>query len=223
MKDIHYSKQKMTRCWVILYIAVVSYSELVAQNSMRIHQKDGSHWDVPVAQIDSITFVDADSLNVVEAELSGSWLWGSAEQGYCELLSFNKDHTYTAYDNYFTYGFDTTTYGFYSQYSAMLTLWSNGFGYQHRYTWYITGLSENALSVMTKMGPFTYYKLQPEAIHLKVGESLACNEGDSYVFTDGVVAKTEDGKLVGILPGTTFVEKLIAATNTILAYKVVVE
>ena len=194
-----------------------------AQTHLRIHHSGGSHIDVPVAQIDSISFLDTDSLNVLESELSGSWLWGNKEKGYYELLSFNKDHTYTAYDNYFTCGFDTTTYGFYSQYSAMLTLWSDGFGYQHRYNWYITELSENAFSVMTKMGPFTYYKLQEKGIQLKVGESMTCNSGDSYIFADGIVAKIEDENLVGVIPGTTYIEKLIAVTNTIHAYKVIVE
>lgn len=198
-------------------------SNLMAQNSLRIHCKDGSVYVIPTENVDSITFGDADSLNVVEVELAGSWLWGSVEQGYYELLSFSKDHTYTAYDNYFTYGFDTTTYGFYSQYSAMLTLWSNGFGYQHRYNWYITGLSANALSIMTKMGPYTYYRLQPEILNIRVGDSIECADGDSIVFADGVVVRIEDGKQYGIKEGSTFIQKYIASTGLIYAYKVVVE
>ena len=40
------------------------------------------------------------------------------------------------------------------------------------------GLTENALDVMTRMGRFTYYRLQPGMIHLQVGgEPLGC-EGE---------------------------------------------
>lgn len=194
-----------------------------AQTAVRIHQKDGTHVDVPIEQVDSITFVDV-APEVTEAKLEGSWLWGSVEAGYYELLTFNDDYTYIGYDNYFTYGFDTMTYGWYSQLGAMLTLRSNGYGYQRRYTWYVTGLSGNALEVMTRMGSFRYYRLQPESISLRVNdEPLECEQDDSFVFADGVVAAIRDHKLYGIAKGVTYVQKYIAALDQIVAYKVVVE
>jgi len=125
---------------------------------MRIHYKSGVHTDIAIAEIDSLTFVEGDGYkhdndNVDEdASLVGSWLWGDIDAGYYELLTFNDDHTYTGYDNYFTYGFDTQTYGGYSHYGAMLTLQSNGFGYKRRYNWYVAALTGNALEVMTRMG-----------------------------------------------------------------------
>ncbi len=211
---------------VLIIVSLLAAQMLNAQNTMRIHYKDGTRGDVPIAQIDSITFVDGEGGGGEEVqvkELTGSWLWGSVTQGYYELLTFNVDKTYTGYDNYFTYGFDTMTYGYYSVYGAMLNMWSNGFGYQHRYNWFITALTENALGVMTKMGPFTYYKLQPEVIRLKVNESLTCAEGDSFVFADGVVVSIEDNKLRGVAVGETYIQKLKAASNHIVSYKVVVE
>ena len=105
-----------------------------------------------IEQIDSITFVDESDVSQVEGSLTGSWLWGDADADYYELLTFNEDKTYTGYDNYFTYGFDTMTYGWYAQVGAMLTLQSNGFGYNRRYNWFVKGLTGNALDVMTKMG-----------------------------------------------------------------------
>lgn len=210
-----------------LFVALISGTQMLnAQNTMRIHYKDGTRGDVPIEKIDSITFVDdegGEGEEVQVKELTGSWLWGNVAQGYYELLTFNVDKTYTGYDNYFTYGFDTMTYGYYSVYGAMLNMWSNGFGYQHRYNWFITALTENALGVMTKMGPFTYYKLQPEVIRLKVNESLTCAEGDSFVFADGVVVSIEDNKLLGISPGTTYVQMQSATMSRIYAYKVIVE
>lgn len=194
-----------------------------AQTHFRIHYKGGSHTDVSIALIDSITFVDGDTIPKV-AELVGSWMWGSMEQGYYELLTFNDDQTYTGYDNYFTYGFDTMTYGWYSQWGAMLTLQSNGFGYQRRYNWFVMGLSENALDVMTKMGPFAYYKLQPEVITLQTGgKPLACADGDSYIFADSMTVRITDNKLQGVAEGVTYIQKYIAAKDVIVAYKVVVE
>ena len=207
---------------VSFFCSFVASTQMIAQNTMRIHNIDGSVCEIPIECVDSITFVEKDT-EQQETSLLGEWFWGNVEQGYYELLTFNEDKTYTGYDDYFTYGFDTMTYGFYSQYGTMLTLWSNGFGYNHRYNWYIMGLSDNALEVMTKMGPFTYYKLQQEIIRLRINESFVCEDGESFVFADGVVAKIEDGKLMGILPGTTYVEKLVFATNTIHAYKVIVE
>ncbi len=195
-----------------------------AQDTMRIHYKDGRHSDVAIEQVDSITFVKGGDAPAAEATLIGSWLWGSQEQGYYELLTFNEDKTYTGYDNYYIYGFDTMTYGWWGQMGVMLTLQSNGFGYYRRYNWYITALTENALGVMTKMGPFTYYKLQPEVMHLKVnGEPLVCEGGDSFVFADGVMVAIQENKLVGLFAGVTYIQKHIAASNRIVSYKVVVE
>ena len=131
-----------------------------AQTHMRLHHKGGGHSDVTIEQIDSITFVDGGDLPVNEGSLVGGWLWGDAEAGYYELLTFNEDKTYTGYDNYFTYGFDTMTYGWYMQMGSMLMLQSNGYGYNRRYNWFVMGLTSNALDVMTKIGQFVYYRLQ---------------------------------------------------------------
>lgn len=197
-------------------------NQVIAQTHMRIHHKDGGHSDVPIEQIDSITFVNGDEGLDKEGELVGSWLWGDSEAGYYELLTFNDDNTYTGYDNYFTYGFDTMTYGWYFRSGSLLTLQSNGFGYNRKYTWLVMGLTENALDVMTKMGKFTYYKLQPEAITLHVGEALECDEEDSFVFADGVTACISDNKLKGVAKGTTYILKLCTSNNAIVAYKVIV-
>lgn len=195
-----------------------------AQTHMRIHHKGGGHSDVPIEQMDSITFVDGSDLPDNEASLMGSWLWGDTEAGYYELLTFNEDKTYTGYDNYFTYGFDTMTYGWYMQMGSMLTLQSNGFGYKNRYNWFVKGLTGNALDVMTKMGRFVYYRLQPEVLHLQVGgEPLVYENGDSFVFADGVAARIVEGGLQGVTKGSTYVQMHIAETDCIVAYKVLIE
>ena len=218
---------KMERTCIIresLFVVLLFGAQMLnAQNAMRIHYKDGTRVYMPIEQIDSITFLDGEEVPLM-GELKGSWLWGNAEVGYYEMLTFNEDHTYTGYDNYFTYGFDTMTYGWWGQMGAMLTLQSNGFGYQRRYNWYITGLSTNALSVMTKMGPFTYYRLQPEIYSIKVGEeSYECKDGDYYVFTDGAKVTVSSGKLKGLSEGTTYILKYSEKSDLIMAYKVNVE
>ena len=43
-----------------------------AQTHMRIHHKGGGHSDVPIEQMDSITFVDGSDLPDNEASLMGS-------------------------------------------------------------------------------------------------------------------------------------------------------
>lgn len=194
-----------------------------AQDTMRIHYKNGGHSDVAIEQVDSITFVKGGDAPTAEVSIVGSWLWGNQEQGYYELLTINDVHTYTGYDNYFLYGFDLMTYGWWAQMGAMITLQSNGFGYQRRYIWYITELTENVLGVMTKMGPFTYYKLQPDTLRLQVNGTLTCEDGDSFVFADGVIVTIQDNKLVGLAIGETYIQKHIAANNTILSYRVIVE
>lgn len=197
-----------------------------AQDYMRIHYKCGAHADISIAEIDSLTFIEGDGHNHDkdnadnDASLVGSWLWGDIDAGYYELLTFNDDHTYTGYDNYFTYGFDTQAYGWYSHYDAMLTLQSNGFGYKRRYNWYVTALTGNALEVMTRMGPFTYYKMQADSLQLQKGNSLLCGDEESYVFADGVIAKIEENRLVGVSSGTTYILKKVA--DSIYAYRVIV-
>ena len=208
----------------LLFLAIITCIVCSAQTHMRIHHKGGGHGDVAIEQIDSITFVDGSDVPTNEGSLVGSWLWGDAEAGYYELLTFSDDKTYTGYDNYFTYGFDTMTYGWYMQMGSMLTLHSNGYGYNRRYNWFVMGLTSNALDVMTKMGQFVYYRLQPEVLHLQAGgEPLACENGDSFVFADGVVARIAEGKLQGVTKGTTYVQKRIAETDCIVAYKVLIE
>lgn len=207
-----------------LIIVTITCIAAYAQTHMRIHHNGGGYSDVPIEKIDSITFVDNGDVTPCESELSGGWLWGSIEAGYYELLTFNEGKTYTGYDNYFSYGFDTMTYGWYMQMGTMLTLQSNGFGYNRRYNWFIIGLTDNALDVMTKMGQFVYYRVQPEVLHLKVdGEPLVCESGDSFLFADGVIASIANGCLQGEIKGTTYVLKSIEKTSKIVAYKVIVE
>jgi hypothetical protein len=194
---------------------------LMAQNTMRVHYKDCTVQDISISQIDSVTFVDKEAPDE-DVTLTGGWFWGNVEQGYYELLTFNEDRTYTGYDNYFAYDFDTMTYGWWAQIGAMLTKQSNGFGYQRRYNWYITELTENVLGVMTKMGPFTYYKVQPETLTLQVNGTLTCEEGDSFIFADGVKVAIQDNKLVGLSTGETYIQKYIAASKRIVSYKVIV-
>lgn len=195
----------------------------MAQNTMRVHYNDGRELDISISQIDSVTFVE-EVAPEEEVSLIGSWLWGNVEQGYYELLTFNEDHTYTGYDNYFVYGFDTMTYGWWAQIGAMITLQSNGFGYQRRYNWYITELTENALGVMTKMGSFTYYKVQPESLRLRVnGAPMTCEDGDMFVFADGVMATIQNNNLHGLMAGTTYIQKYISAKDVILSYKIIIE
>lgn len=209
---------------VLILVFLMLNIVLCAQNQVRIHYTDGSTTDIPINQIDSITFVKGDSETVVETELAGSWLWGQAEAGYYELLTFHNDHAYEGYDNYFMYGYHSTTYGWYSQQGTLLFLQSNGFGYFTRYTWFLMGLSGNALDVMTKMGRFTYYRVQPDVIRMRVGDSLSCNAGEAFVFTDGVTVSTTDaGLLQALSSGTTYILKRSQPSALILAYKVIVE
>ena len=210
------------REYMILIAAFFSIQS-VAQNTIRIHYKNGSICDFPICEVDSITFSEG-NVEEQEPKLLGAWLWGDVKAGYYELLTFNDDKTYTGYDNYFTYGFDTMTYGWYMQMGSMLTLQSNGFGYNRHYNWFILGLTDNALDVMTKMGRFFYYRVQPEVLHLKVGGGpLVCENGDSFVFADGIYVRIVQGGLQGVTKGTTYVHKYIAETNQKIAYKVVVE
>ena len=198
---------------------------IVAQNTMRIHYKDGTAHDISISQIDSITFVEKDSYDEEKsASLTGSWLWANKEAGYYELLTFNEDYTYTGYDYYFSYGFDTQTFGWYSLYGNMLTLQSNGFGYRRRYNWYMRSLTDNALEVMTNMGAYTYYKLQQETIYIQEsGTSVLLDKGNSIVFVDGVIIKAEGNQIVGISKGTTYILVSLAEQDKIVAYKVVVK
>ncbi len=223
-KVFRFSKHRQASLLLSIFVAMLFSSESYAQTYMRIHLKGDSHNDIPIEQIDSITFVDGSEEPMEKASLMGSWVWGDTEAGYYELLTFNDDKTYTGYDNYFTYGFDTMTYGWYKQMGSMLTLQSNGYGYKRRNNWFVMGLTGNALDVMTKMGRFVYYRLQPEVIRLKVGGSpLAFSNGDSFVFADGVVARITEEGLQGVSMGTTYVQLYIAESNCIIAYKVVVE
>ena len=218
---IHQKHTDMKKLLTILLTCLCI--DMYAQSSIRIHHKDGTKIDVAVEEVDSVTFIKASESTETIPELIGDWLWADVEAGYYEVLSFNSDKTYTGYDNYFIYGFDTMTYGMYGRIGTILSLWSNGFGYQRRYNWFITELAENVLAVMTKMGPFTYYRLQPDIIYLKVNESMACDDGDSWLFADTVFASIIENNLVALAKGTTYIQKFIGSTNTIIAYKVIIE
>ncbi len=195
-----------------------------AQNVMQITYKDGSVAEIPVERIDSITFIEKTTIPTTVATLEGRWFWGKTQAGYCELLTINADRTYTGYDLYLDYGFDSQTYGTWTQNGIMLNLWSNGYGYKRMYRWFIMGLTENALEVMTQMGNFIYYRVQPEVIRLTAGGApLAAGSDEQFVFADGIYASIADGQLKGLRAGTTYVQRLTISTNTIKAYQVIVE
>lgn len=141
MEEFQAHRNILKRVWFAVALLYVCCLNLSAQSHMRIHYKDGDSADVPIEQIDSITFVNSETGQTDEVSITGSWLWGDKEAGYYELLTFNGDNTYTGYDNYFTYGFDTMTYGQYAPHGALLSLQSNGFGYSHRHTWYVVDLT----------------------------------------------------------------------------------
>ena len=197
-------------------------ASIMAQDVMRVHYKDGTEQDISISQIDSVTFVEK-KIPEESVSLTGSWLWGSKERGYYELITFDDDNTYVAYDNYFMDGFNTMTYGWYLEDGNLLTLQSNGFGYNRKYTWLVTGLAENALEVMTKMGSFVYYKLQPEVITINKDEEVGCPEEGTIVFADGVIVKAENKKLQGLAEGSTYVLIYRASDDKIVAYKIVVK
>ena len=213
----------MNRLYVLLILSVFLCHKMIAQTTMCINYKDGSVYEVPIERIDSITFIEKkDAQN--EATLIGEWLWGSKEKGYYEVLTFNEDRTYTGYDYYLEYGFDTWTYGMYMANGIMLNLWSNGYGYRRTYRWFVSALTENALEVMTQMGGFTYYRVQPEIYSLKVGEeSYECSGGDYYAFTDEAIVSNNEGRLKGISEGVSYILKYDAKSGLIMAYKVIVE
>lgn len=60
----------------VLYIAcaICSCAFSLGQTHMRIHHKGGGHSDMPIEQIDSITFVDSNIVPENLTELTGSWL-----------------------------------------------------------------------------------------------------------------------------------------------------
>lgn len=206
----------------ILLALMLCSTILLAQSAMRVHYKDGTKLDVPITQIDSVTFVEKDTPEE-EVSLIGDWLWGSKFSDYYELISFKDDYTFVTYDNYFTYDFDTMTYGWYLEYGNLLTLQSNGFGYSQRYTWFITGLTDNALAVMTKMGQFVYYKLQPEVFSLSVGEQLICPVEGTVVFADGAVVNADGNRLIGLRKGSSYILIRRAIDDKIVAYKIFVK
>ena len=208
---------------LIMIVCLLATETAFCQTNMRIHYKNGNYEDYKIEEIDSITFVDA-SESHDRISLSGCWLWGDVESGYYELLTFNDDKTYTGYDNYFTYGFETKTYGWYFQTGSILTLQSNGYGYQRMNRWFLASLTPNALEVMTKMGTFVYYKLQDETINLRVSTSpFSCQDGETIIFADGVLVQIVDNKLIGLAPGISYILKFQPLTNTIGAYKVIIE
>lgn len=72
------------------------------------------------------------------------------------------------------------------------------------------------------MGPFTYYRLQPEPLSIPTGGVLPLSAGDTVVFADGVVVAAEGSSLRPIASGTTYVLIRRQSTDEILAYQVVV-
>lgn len=218
-----YSRKEKHKTLLGIILLLLCNVPLLAQNTMRVHYGNGSQQDISLSQIDSVTFVSKEAPEET-ASLTGIWFWGKTGAEYYELISFSDDHTYTGYDNYFTYGFDTMTFGWYSWYGNMLTLQSNGYGYQRRYNWFVTGLTSCALEVMTRWGPFTYYRLQPEVLYLSSsGFYTGFADDDTIVFADGIVVKAEENRLQGIAPGTTYVLVRKASEDKILAYKVTVQ
>lgn len=145
---------------LFIILMLVSVISVRAQNTMRVALKDGSCMDIPIEQIDSVTFVTTENEKPQDVSLVGTWYWESQEQGYSETLTFNADGRFTCLDHYFGYGFDNSTYGTYMFFGSMLNLRSNGYGYNRFYQWMVTELTETRLTVLTQMGSYTYTRLK---------------------------------------------------------------
>lgn len=210
----------MKRLFVAIYLTVLCMS-VFAQNTLRIHYKNGTTADVTIADIDSLTFTETTS-EPATATLAGSWLWGNVEAGYYELATFNSDNTFTAYDNMFSFDYETNAYGWYSLLGNMLVMRAYDYGYLRRYNWFVSTLTENQLTVITEMGPFTYYRLQPDIIYMKVGDTLSLAQGETLIFADGVTLQVANNSLKALLPGTTYILKSVATTGKTWGYKVVI-
>lgn len=146
-------------CLLLIFL-LLGITTMSAQNTMRVSLKDGTPVDIPIEQIDSVTFVTVEREQPREVTLVGTWYWESRERGYSETLTFNADGSFTCIDHYFGYDFDSTTYGTYMFFGSILNLRSNGYGYSLFHQWMVTELTETKLSVMTKMGRFTYDKVK---------------------------------------------------------------
>ncbi len=209
-----------TKLILLTALATMLPAMALAQNTMRITYKDGTIQNVDITRVDSIIFVDMEP-KPQDASITGDWMWGGLREGYYEVISFSTGRTFTAEDCYFAYGYTNHTYGTYTYSGIQLNLFSNGIGYKRMNRWFVTYLSDNELEVMTQMGSFTYYRLQPETIRLEAGKDrLSCEAGEVWAFADLTTAGIEDGQLVGLQPGTTYVQKYNTADNTTKAYKV---
>ena len=161
MLALHYKTCNMKRYISIIlgFILASLCIDAEAQNTMRVVQKEGTVIDIPIENVDSITFVTVEEPEG-KATICGTWKWVCLEEGYSETLTFNADGTFTCIDIYFAYGFDSQTYGTYMFFGSMLNLRSNGYGYNRYYQWMVTELTEEKLTVLTKMGSFTYTKVK---------------------------------------------------------------
>lgn len=141
---------------ILLLFGIVA---LQAQNVMRIALSDGKLMEIPVAQIDSVSFVTVEEEAAPTVSLVGTWYWENQLWGYSETVNFNADGSFTCVDHFFEYGFDTSTYGTYYLFGSILNIHSNGYGYNRFYQWMVMELTESKLTVMTPEGSFTYTRL----------------------------------------------------------------
>ena len=105
----------------------------------------------------------------------------------------------------------------------MLNLRTYGIGYNHIYRWFVTALTDNALDVMTSMGRFVYYRVQPEPLRMRVGGTLVAADGDQFVFADGVYVDIVGNQLRAKAAGTTYIQKSFGDTGQTWSYKVIIE
>lgn len=152
----------MAKFLLPLAALLLGISNVSAQSVMRVHLQGRNPVDFPVEQIDSIALVTAEEESAQKGTLVGTWRWESREQGYSETLTFNADGTFTCLDHYFDYGFDSSTYGIYMFFGSMLSMRSNGYGYSRFYQWMVTELTDLRLTVLTRMGSFTYMRGRDE-------------------------------------------------------------
>jgi len=217
----------MNRLKAIVILLLVC-AGLMAQNTMRVNRVDGTYVDIPVSDIEDVTFINQEN-PVGEATLAGQWLWGSKSEGYFELLTFNEDGSFIGYDKYFEFGTTYNMYGTYTRIGSILNLrftmqgYGVGAGYTYRYQLLIQDLTEYDLSVMTQYENYTYSRLQKEVFKLSKNQTLKCSDGDYFVFADDDFLSGTNTELKAINTGTTYILKYLSSKNHILAYKVVVE
>lgn len=195
-----------------------------AQEKVRITLSNGWTRDIPVENIQEMTYVQTDQANF---DIEGEWVWACKEQGLCDAIKFNDDGLLSFYVFMASDPIPSSMIvgGSYAYLDGLLQWRLNTSSSISKYTISNTSDTEFTLGAFGSVQENDiFYKVIGSAnVSTNSAPIQIGNSGDEIIYVDDYYVEAKEGQLSGRNVGTGYVIVFDKTLNSNVAYKINVE